>query len=280
MTTDFDPIPRRQILSYRARGPELESIFRLLCREGPLPFASLSTMFAGTEAPGQPRKDDLLLDALDFLRAVELVGRWRNEDQSPMYQVLDGVDPATPFPILLLHQLHRMSDNRDAFRIVHDLAVRQDAFLVTKDDLLKGLEGMYPGEYAWNTEKMRSWQWLASYLGLIRSLDPRQADLMICPTPKLLLSALRQSVISGQVAEQRHRKRSRILISAWLEYMEDNLFRCFTERRDVHDGLARALLSMDAAGQIELDMMSDAPGAPLLRGRRVSYVNFRLSEQE
>ena len=125
------------------RGPELASIFDHLCNQGPCSFKSLSRAFAGTEEPGQKRKDDLLLDALDFLRAVELIGRWREEDGTQMYRVLEAGDTAFPFRVLLLQQLHRMTDNRNAFRIVHDTAVHRDSFLVTKDDLLKKLEGMY-----------------------------------------------------------------------------------------------------------------------------------------
>ena len=47
MPPTFDAIPKRQILSYRARGPELEAIFALLGQFGALPFETLSGLFAG-----------------------------------------------------------------------------------------------------------------------------------------------------------------------------------------------------------------------------------------
>ena len=273
MDTVFDPVPLRQILSYRVRGPEVESLFDVLCQHGPLSDESLSAAFAGTEEPGQPRKDDLVRDALDFLRAVELVGR-RDENGRKVYQVLDEGSTGIPFRLLLLRQLHQMTDRRDAFRIAHDVVISRDWFLSTKSDMLKELEGMYPEDYAWNTEKLRSWEWLSAYTGLVRSLDPRHADLMVCPVPDLLLSSLRFLVSTRELEGTRENGEIRVLVGEWLDCLESTLFSCHTESREVHHGLSGALLSMEAAGRVKLDMMSDAPGARLLKDRRISHIRF------
>jgi hypothetical protein len=277
MPPTFDAIPKRQILSYRVRGPELEAIFGLLSQSEALPFETLSGMFAGTEAPGTPRNDELLLDALDFLRAGELVGRWRDESSKQLYQVTGDVPPRIPFRLLLLRQLHRASDSRNAFRIAHDAAVRKNLFFTSKTDLIKQLEPLYPEDYAWNTEKLRSWEWLATYIGLVRPLNSRLTDLMICPQPELILSLLR--VFSDETSEpERVDERATALIGAWLRFIEAGFLSYATERREVYDGLGRALLAMEAADQIKLEMKSDAPGAVMMYGRRVSHIGFELAD--
>jgi len=273
----FDSIPQRQVLSYRVRGPELEAIFDLLRQQGPTKTESLSQVFAGTEPPGKPRKTDMLIEALDFLRAVELVGRWRDEEETQFYGILGDVAADLPFRLLLLQRLHRVDDSRDAFRKAHDVTIKEDMFFATKADLLKKLESLYPEDYAWNVEKLNALEWLGDYLGLLRPLESRQSDFMICPTPVLLLSTLRFCATEGMVEDLQDAGEVRILLHAWLEYIDQHLFGCFTERRDVHKGLARAILSMDSQKQIRLEMMSDAPGSLMLRDRRASHIRFRLS---
>lgn len=274
----FDAIPTRQILSYRVRGPELETIFDLLSQEGPFLFEKLSQIFAGMEAPGQPRKTDLLLDALDFLRAVELIGRWRNEDGMVVYQVIGELDQSLPFRLLLLRQFHQMTDKRDAFRIAHKTLVAKDAFLTSKSELLKELEGMYPEDYAWNTEKLRSWEWLAEYLGLVRSLESHRSDLMVCPSSDLLTTALETAIrlqLLSNVSEGDGY--AEVLIGEWLDHVNQDWFNCYTDRRQVHHGLASALLSMESANRLKLMMASDAPGASLLCERRVSHIRIPVN---
>lgn len=274
----LDSIPQRQILSYRARGPEAEAIFDLLRQQGPTKTESLNQAFAGTEPPGQPRKTEMLQDALDFLRAVELVGRWHDEAGVCIYGLLENVDTDVSFRILLLQQLHHVADNRDAFRKVHDVAIEDDMFFATKADLLRKLESLYPGDYAWNTEKLRALEWLGHYLGLLRPLDSRQSDFMICPTPILLLSTLRLCAEKGLGEDLHGEGEVWILLHTWLGYINQHLFGCFTGRREVHQGLARAILSMDSQKQIRLEMMSDAPGSLMLCDRRASHIRFRLSD--
>lgn len=277
MQPSFDAVPKRQILSYRVRGPELAAIFDLLCRSGPTTFEALSDLFAGTEAPGTPRNNELLLDALDFLRAVELVGRWRDENGRQQYQVIEGLPNQMPFRLLLLSQLHRMSDNRNAFRIVHDLAVRKNLFFASKADLVKQLEPLYPEDYAWNTEKLRSWEWLSTFIGLVRPLNPRLGELMICPRPDLVLNLL-HAFAADKVRDEQDGVQATVLIGAWLQFIEDRFFSCTTERREIYDGLSHALRAIEATGQIKLEMKSDAPGAVTIRGRNVSHICFELAK--
>lgn len=276
MPPTIDAIPKRQILSYRVRGPELEAIFSLIRQSGTTSFEALGDLFAGTEAPDTPRNDELLLDALDFLRAVELVGRWRDEDGKQLYQALEGAGIQMPFRLALLHQLHLATDSRNAFRIVHNTAVRGNLFLTSKADLLKQLEPLYPEDYAWNTEKLRSWEWLAAFIGLVRPVSSRTADLMICPQPVLVVSLLR-AFATEKSGTQREGEQVTVLISNWLRFVEAGFFSCTTERRELYDGLGRALLAMEAAGQIRLEMKSDASGAIMMHGRNVSHVGFELA---
>lgn len=277
MSPEFDALPKRQILSYRVRGPELEAIFGLIRKSGPLSFETLSNQFAATESPDEHRKDDLLLEALDFLRAVELVGRWRDEDSRHIYQVVEAIPDQLPFRLLLMRQLHRATDGRRAFRLVHDIAVRKNLFFTSREDLLKQLEVLYPEDYAWNIEKLRSWEWLAAYLGLVRPLGSKQVTMMICPQPELVVSLLRAFAYE-LVKDQHTSEQVSVLIGVWLRFLDDRYLSCITERRQVYDGLGRTLLTMDAAGQITVGMKSDAPGSVVLGGRQASHIDLDLTE--
>ena len=211
---------------------------------------------------------------------MELVGRWRDESDKHFYQVIEDAAAGMPLPFRLavLQQLHQAGDSRNAFRIVHDAAVRKNQLFTSKTDLIRQLEPLYPVDYAWNNEKLRSWEWLATYIGLIRPLNSRQADLMICPQPHLLQDLLHR--FAGRTfGTEDEDKKARVPVGAWVRFVEANFFSCTSnDRGELYVGLGRALLAMEAAGQINLEMKSDAPGAMTMSGRSVSHIGFELAD--
>ncbi len=268
--TTVDPIPERQLLSYSVRGAEVAAVYQFLAQFGPQPAQRISDCFARTEPSGQTRRDDLLYEVLDFLRALELVLRYPGKDSVKLYRLADDTELTQPFELVLLGRLHTMTDGRDAFRAVHQAIVAADLFFVTKEDLLKRLESSISASYAWNIEKLRTWEHLATYSGLVRSTKPALlGDLMCCPTPSLLLATL-TAYQAGTDQSQPKPAQQRLPASDWLDFAEARHFVCRTERQRVHSGLAASLLSMEKAGLLRLSMGSDAPSTIVLKTPRVS----------
>lgn len=268
----IDAIPKRQLLSYNVRGPELAAIFAELRTTGPLTYAEISERFA---PPPEPRNDELVREGLEMLRALELVWRVQPDDEEgdPLYQLSEGLALDNPFPLLVLNGLYSVEDDRRVFQLAHDLVVGEDLLFVTRHDLLARLEDAHPQtEYAWNLEKIRTWRALAEYLGLTRDVKPSNGDILVSPTPRLLNQLLLAyaSEMDKPTAEQ-----TTIPIREWLEFVETNYCRWQTKRWGVHQGLARAMLSMEVEKHIELTMLSDA-GSIHLASRAASHVVVSL----
>ena len=265
----IDPLPKRQLLSFKVRGPELAAIFTELRTSGPLTYTQISERFA---PPPEPRNDELVREGLEMLRTLELIWRIQpDEGSDPLYQVSEEIATDVPFSLLVLGKLRSVNDDRRVFRLIHDLVIGEDLIFVTRHDLLARLESAYPQiEYAWNVEKVRTWRAMAEYLGLTRSVKPSGGDILVSPTPALLTQFLlayvsHTSTIAGGQIE--------IPIREWLEFVEANYCRCRTERLSVHRGLARALLSMEAEKRIRLTILSDA-GSVRLRDRAASHIEL------
>ena len=267
----IDPIPKRQLLSFKVRGPELAATFTELRVSGPLTYAQISERFA---PPPEPRNDELLREGLEMLRVLELIWRIQpDEGSDSLYQVSEEVAADVPFPLLLLGKLRAVNDDRRVFRLIHDLVIGEDLMFVTRHDLLTRLESVYPQiEYAWNVEKVRTWRAMAEYLGLTRSVKPSGGDILVSPIPDLLTQLLlAYASHAGILADGKFD----ISLREWLEFVEANYCRCYAERLSVHQGLARALLSMAAEKRIRLTMLSDA-GSVRLRDRAASHIELAL----
>lgn len=264
----YDPLPQKQILSYPVRGPELEAIMSIFQHqeERGLALESLIEKFVPLEGNNRPANPELLREALNFLRAVEFIRQRTDETQNLIFYLAEQFSTRQPFTLQLLQRLHSFDDDRRAFRLVTDLVMRENLFFAHRRDLVTRLESNTPGSYSWNEEKIRTWQQLADYLGLVRSIEPSQGDTMFSPQPSLLL-ALMQAYITD-----RHPAGKQIPVGDWLTYLEENYFTCLTGRREVHLGLARGLKSMEMMGKLTFVMHSDAPHSVILDGQRVAYL--------
>lgn len=264
----YDPLPQKQILSYQVRGPELEAIMSIFQQQGErgLPLESLVEKFVPLEGNNRPTNTELLREALNFLRAVEFIRQRTDETQNPILYLAEQFSIRKPFTLQLIRRLHSFEDDRRAFRLVMDLVVRENLFFAHRRELVTKLESNTPGSYSWNEEKIRTWQQLADYLGLVRSIEPSQGDTMFSPQPHLLLGLMHAYVTDH------HPPGKQIPMGDWLTYLEENYITCLTGRREVHLGLARSLKSMETMGKLTFVMHSDAPQSVILDGQRVAYL--------
>lgn len=261
----YDPLPQKQILSYPVRGPEIEALISVFQKQPVRSLESLVEKFVPPEPGSQPQKTELLREALNFLRTVEFIRQVTNETQILTFYLAEELTAVESFQLQLLRHLHSFDDDRRAFRLITDLVVRDNLLFAHRKQIVTKLEVAYPGSYSWNEEKFRTWQNLADYLGLVRSIKPDQGDTMFCPQPGLLLKLLR-----AYKGEQR--KANQVPVGDWLAFIHETYFSCFTTRREVHGGLARSLRSMSTMDQLTFDMHSDAPSAVYLEGQRVAYL--------
>lgn len=267
MTTPYDPLPQKQILSYQVRGPEIEAIIGLFRQRPIIPLSVLVEKFVPPEPDGQTPKTDLLREALNFLRATEFIHQITDENQTLTLHLAESVLPNEPANLQLLQCLHDFADDRRAFRLISDLVAEENLLFAHRKELVTRLETAYPGSYSWNEEKLRTWQQLAEYLGLVRSVKPDQGDTMFSPQPKLLLQLLQVYAGQQETGEP-------ISLGQWLDFVHATYFSCFTARQEVHLGLARSLRAMQTRKQIAFNMHSDAPHSALLEGQRVAYLEL------
>lgn len=263
--TSYDPLPQKQILSYQVRGPEIEAITNVLLEQRTMLLQSLIEKFVPVEKDTPVRRPALLREAVNFLRKMEFVQQSTDEDQSVTIHLADDVTDDELFALRFLRHLHSFDDDRRAFRLITDLVISKNWFLVRRRDLVTELEVACPGSYSWNVEKVQSWLHLADYAGLVRSMKPDQGDIMVCPQPVLLLTLLAAYSPNHEVPPQ-------VPIGDWLSFVHGTYFSCFTDRQEVHIGLARSLKAMAATGHIEFDVHSDAPSAVSLDGQAVAYL--------
>lgn len=268
--TSSDPLPQKQILSYPVRGPEIEALICIFKQKPVMSLDVLVEKFVPPEANNQPTKTDLLREALNFLRTVEFIQQTTDESQTLTFHLVDNIKNNEPFSLQLLNRLHRFDDDRRAFRLITDLVTKENLLFAHRKELVTKLEMNSPGSYSWNEEKLRTWQQLADYLGLIRSIKPDHGDTMFCPKPGLLLELLKKY-------RDNHQKENLISIGDWLTFVHENFFSCFTERQEVHIGMARGLRSMQTMGQLTFKMHSDAPRSVVLEGQRVAHLEINLS---
>lgn len=262
----IDPIPKRQLLGFQIRGPELRALFDEIQNSGPMTYSQICERFV---PPPEPRKDELLKEGLDALRALELIWRVQPDEGETLYQVSDDVSADIPFDLLILEKLRGFDDTRRVFHLVHDLIVANDWVYINLSELLEELERDYPQtEYAWNTEKLRTWRDIAKYFGLIRNVKSGAA--IVSPTPDLLFRLLMAYAAHGNIPIN---GKFEIPIQEWLSFLQTRYCRCFTDRQRVHGGLAQALLSMEAKGQINLTMLSDA-GSVGLTEKSISHIEL------
>jgi hypothetical protein len=263
--TSYDSIPQKQILSYQVRGPETEAITYVMLQHRTLSLDSLIEKFVPSEGGMQVHKTDLLREALNFLRTVEFIRQVSDDDQNVTYYLADDLAARESFPLKLLRRLQGFDDDRRAFRLVTDLIASRNLLFAHRKDIVTALEVAYPGSYSWNVEKVQTWAHLANFLGLVRSVKPEQGDIMFCPRPILLLDLLMAYCKDRGSTE-------RIPIGEWLSSVHETYFSCFTDRKEVHIGLARSLKAMNAAGRLRVDMYSDAPSTVNLDGQPVAYL--------
>lgn len=263
----FDPIPQKQILSYPVRGPEIEAIICIFKQQPEISLDVLVETFVPPEANNQPAKTDLLREALNFLRTVEFIQQTTDESQTSTFHLADNIKNNESFSLQLLNRLHSFDDDRRAFRLITDLIAEEDLLFAHRKELVTKLEISAPGSYSWNEEKLRTWQQLADYLGLVRSIKPDHGDTMFCPKPSLLLELLKKY-------QDNHRKEILISIGDWLTFVHENFFSCFTKRQEVHIGMARGLRSMQKMGHLTFKMHSDAPRSAVLEGQRVAHLEI------
>lgn len=267
-----DQIPEKPLLSFKVRGADTESVFRFLEENGPTPFERISQCFANTDRRDQPRDEELLREVLDFLRVIELVERYTKDNQGRWYRVREGVSKGEPYQLLLLRQLHSLTGERNAFRLCHHYTLRENRLFVSKEDLLKLLEKHSSDGYTWNLEKLRTWENLATFTGLVRSVKPAMGDLMISPTSDLLRKTMVAYCASQTNAgEAVHME---FLAGDWLNFVEENYFNTRTIRDQIAIGISESLLAMEKRKLLEFGVGSDAPSSLMLGQRRVNWLKL------
>jgi hypothetical protein len=239
---------------------------------GPSKQDHISDCFANTEGKGQARNEELLREVLDFLRKIELIERYSEDGREKVYRVMENSNTGEHFQLLLLRQFQRFSDGRDAFRVCYQWALNENKLFLSKEDLLKILERNAHEGYAWNMEKLRTWENLAIYTGLVRSVKPSQGDLMISPTPELL----GWTMLAYQANQTETNELVKIEIPAgdWLDFVEEHYFSVHTSRNHIAEGISASLLAMEKRKLLEFSTGSDAPHSILLGQRRVSWIKL------
>lgn len=265
--SQIDPIPKRQLLSFKVRGPEIAQIFKELKTSGPLTHTQVIERFVPLS---ESRNDDMVRDGLDMLRALELIWRIQTDsDNGPSYKLNEDISSKTPFSLLVLKRLSSFNDDRCVFRLIHNLLIANNLLFVNRHDLMMRLEKAYPQKkYAWNLAKIRTWRVVSAYFGLVRSVKPSDGDILVSPKSRLLTQmmlayATHEGISTNQKFE--------IPIRDWLDFVQTHYCQCLTEKLRVHQGLASALLSMEKGSLIVLKMLSDA-GSERLLDRAVSHI--------
>ena len=246
------------------RGPEIEAITSVVQSGRAVSLESLISKFVPPDEGDQPRKTDLLREALNFLRTIEIVQQKTDAVEGVTLHIVDD-DGSEPFSLRLLRRLQSFDDDRRAFRLITDLVAGKNLLFASRNNIVRDLEVAYSGSYSWNVEKLQTWMHLADYTGLVRSIKSDQGDIMACPQPALLHKLLAIYRSSKGVTDK-------VPIGDWLSFVHRTYFSCFTSSNDVHVGLSRSLKAMSTMGQLAFDMLSDASSAVRLEEQRVAYL--------
>lgn len=143
-----------------------------------------------------------------------------------------------------------------AFRGIHDTLVDLGLYHTSIQEIVEVMErSPYGQAFKWNDTKINFWCQFMDDLGLVLRMPPER--LVCCPSTALLLDLLPSTPVA-----------IRPLLGTW----HQDAFAVFTRLGDVHEGMARALLRLEASGHITLGYASDAVGSVLLCGRRVSLL--------
>lgn len=199
----------------------------------------------------------LLKETVSFGVAVGLYSS--SADRAWDDRVIRNVPANLPLELRVLKLLGEQTDPvQRAFRGAHDLLVEQGVYYSSLDDVLQRLEvSAYRDLFKWNLTKIAFWSHFLHDLGLLVRLPPER--LVLSPGSRLLRAAL--------AASQAAQGELRPLLQGW----HTDYFAVFTRLGEVHEGVARGLLRLEAAGELELSYASDAAGSMLLCGRRISH---------
>lgn len=257
-------MPSRLLISHiTLRGPELRQLYELIRQADGIHYEELQAQLTSAPRSAFGLEESPLREALSFLLIAGLIAQEGASRRKARFRACP-LRPDLPFSLLLLYHLQRHEDERQRAPVaIYRHLVAGDTLSITPPDLREAMErGPERALFIWTGEKLHFWSHLAAALGIIRRLE-RCAELLIVPQPSLLLAALRWAAGPGT---------DRARLHDLLAVIDEELFACFTRRRQPHRGLAQTLLALHHDGAIQLSHQADAARSLLVGSRRVSDV--------
>jgi hypothetical protein len=269
--------PGRLLISHiTLRGPELQQTYERIVAYGDVAYQKLCAEVVLDSGIHDDfgLADATLREALNFLVVARLVQRHGGSGRTARFHATPLL-PGVAFPLLLLHHIGLLSDERQrAPVLIQRQLTEEDVLSVTPVTLREHMErGPYATLFTWTNEKAIFWGHLAAYLGLVRRLE-REGKLLLVPQPTLVLAALRFEL--GRIGAP---PASGVPLAAALDGVEAGFFGCFARHRRVHRGLAQTLIALHRLGQVRLTHESDASRSLLLGNWRVSHICFTRGEE-
>lgn len=235
------------------RYADVALIHRIVAQEGAPTFLRLVQRLTPSWNHYLSNAATLLKETLSFCVTLGLL-------ESTAERAWDDRSFTTAYPpaglrVRVLALLSRQTeDEQRAFRGIHDTLVELGLYHTSVQETVEIMErSAYGQAFKWNDTKVNFWCQFMSDLGLVLRMPPER--LVCSPGTALLLDLLPPAQVP-----------LRPLLGTW----HQETFAVFTRLGDVHEGIARALLRLEASGQITLEYASDAVGSVVLCGRRVS----------
>lgn len=268
-----DPSLGRLLISHiTLRGPELAQLYDLIVASPGVSYDELVHRLvpAGGSGAEFGLDEAPLREALNFLLVAGLVFQSGPSRRKATFVAAVSAGTAS-FPLLLLKHMRQHAQERQrAIMYVHAQLVADNGLVLSPQAIRERMERSAARDlFAWTGEKITFWTHIASYLGLIRRLE-RSLDLIVVPSPPLILDALRWA------GAQPHEPQS---LDRYLKVIDETFFACFSSRGAVHAGLAQTLTAMHRRRTIRLTHSADAARSLLLGDWRVSEVELTPVEE-